>query len=340
MATLGRRILSITSVFLLVPLLIVLTPVAFVVGSLIDLLGRRRALPTFRLWLFAIVFVVHECVVSVYAGWLWLRGGFGRSLDIPHHSRVQGRWVGSLLTWAGRLLDVRVQWPDPANFPDGKILVLSRHASMVDAVIPAHLFPSRLHRPVHYVLKRELRWLPSIDVYGHRLGNHFVDRDGDTEREVAAIVDLYERAEPNAGVVIFPEGTYSTPKRRQRVMASLQRKGDTELLDFASSLDHLLPPKPAGALALLRRADDVVIFGHVGLEGMAEFSGLRTHLPLTSPVLTRAWPYHIADLPKLDAARGGWLRDQWADLDAWVAEQHRVVERHRVADRPIAGALE
>lgn len=323
MANLGRRLITVPLMFLLVPLLIVLAPVVLVVGGVADLAAGRRALPTFRLWLFALVFAIHDCAVTIFAGWLWIRGGFGRSLDIGRHSRLQGAWVESLLRWAGRLLDVSVQWPDPQSFPEGKIVVLSRHASMIDAVLPGHLFPSRLGRPVHYVLKRELRWLPSIDIYGHRLGNHFVDRKGKTEREVAAIIELYERAEPDAGIVLFPEGTYATPASRARVLASLERKSDAELVDFAKGLQYLLPPKPAGALALLLRSDDVVIFGHVGLEGVAEFKGLRDHLPAEQPIETRAWPFHIADLPAREDARIAWLRDQWSALDRWVAEQHR-----------------
>lgn len=323
MANFGRRLVTVPLVFLLVPLLVVLAPVVLVVGGVVDLIGGRRALPTFRLWLFAIVFVVHECGVALLAGWLWLRGGFGRSLDLERHTRIQGAWVGSLLRWADRLLDVKVQWPDAESIPDGKVVVLSRHASMIDAVIPGYLFPSRLGRPVHYVLKRELRWVPSIDVFGHRLGNHFINRNGETEREVAAIVELYEHGEPNAGIVIFPEGTYATPTTRERVLRSLERKGNAELLRFAEGLEYLLPPKPAGALALLLRAEDVVIFGHVGLEGAAELKGLRHHLPAEQPIGTEAWPFHIADLPAHEEARIAWLREQWSALDRWVADQHR-----------------
>jgi 1-acyl-sn-glycerol-3-phosphate acyltransferase len=264
----------------------------------------------------------HEVVVAPYAGWLWLRGGFGRSLDIARHREVQGAWVGSLLRWAGRLLAVSVSWPEAGSVPDGKIVVLSRHASMIDAVIPAYHFASRLHRPIHYVLKRELRWLPSIDIYGHRLGNHFIDRQGNTESEVAAIIELIESAEPNAGIVIFPEGTYATPDSRARVLASLEKRGDHELLEFARQLHYLLPPKPAGALALLQRTRDVVIFGHVGLEGVAELKGLVHNLPAKHPILTETWSYHIADLPDLDEARITWLRGRWLALDQWVGEQH------------------
>lgn len=322
MTALKRRLISIPLAILLLPLCIALTPVALLYSLVTDLRGGRRALPTFRLWLFTIVFIIHEWLVILLSGVLWLRGNFGRSLDRSLHTRIQGRWVGSLLRWAGWLLNVRVDWPDHDTFPDGKIVVLSRHASMIDAVIPGHLFPSRLGRPVHYVLKRELMWLPSIDIFGHRLGNHFVDRTGDTDREVASIIDLVESADEDAGIVIFPEGTYATPDTRKKILASLERRGNAELVEFAKQLDYLLPPKPAGALALLQRVENVVIFGHIGLEGVAEFKGLVRNLPAARPILTKAWPFHIADLPDLDDARIEWMRERWLALDAWVAEQH------------------
>lgn len=329
-----RRLITIPLVFVLAPLLVLLAPVVLVIGGLVDLIGGRRALPTFRLWLFATVFVIYECGVAVISGWLWVRGGFGRSLDIDRHRHIQGAWIGSLLGWARRLLNVSVQWPEPEVFPEGKVVILSRHASMIDAVIPGYLFPARLDRPVHYVLKRELRWLPSIDVFGHRLGNHFVDRNGDTEREVAAIVELYEKGADGAGIVIFPEGTYATPRTRARVLASLERKGDTELVDFARSLQYLLPPKPAGALALLLLADEVVIFGHVGLEGVAQFKGLRDHLPADRPVGTIAWTFHVADLPSDQESRTEWLHRQWSALDDWVVGQQRALETTNPKPRP------
>jgi len=322
MAALKRRLISIPLVILLLPLCLLLTPVALAYSLVSDLRGGRNSLPTFRLWAFTIVYILHEWFVIPLSAVLWVRGGFGRTVDLPLHSRIQGRWVESLLRWAGRLLNVSVEWPDLNAFPDGRIVVLSRHASMIDAVLPCYLFPILLGRPVHYVLKRELMWVPSIDIYGHRLGNHFVDRSGSTEREVAAIADLIEDAEQNAGIVIFPEGTYATPISRKRVIASLERRGDAELVDFTKQLDYLLPPKPAGAIALLRRAEDVVIFGHIGLEGVAEFKGLRHNLPATRPILTKAWPFQITDLPDLDDARIEWLHERWIALDRWVAEQH------------------
>ncbi len=41
-----------------------------------------------------------------------------------------------------------------------------------------------LQRPAQYVLKRELRWFPSFDLFGPPLGNYFVNRNGNTDSEL------------------------------------------------------------------------------------------------------------------------------------------------------------
>lgn len=327
-----RRVISISAVVVLLVLMVVASPILFAGAIVYDVATGRRDLPTARIGLFAIVFLAHEWVVVPYSLWLWIRGGFGRHLDLERHTRVQGRWIGSLLKWAERLLGVRVKWPIDDPLPSGTVIVIGRHASMVDAVLPAHYFANRLDRPIHYVLKRELRWLPSIDIYGHRLSNHFVARGGDTDSEVAAIARLAQRAEPGSGIVIFPEGTYSTAVSRERVLASLQRRGDSELVAYARSLEVLLPPKPAGTLALLDAAPDadVVLFGHVGMEGVAEFSGLRRNLPARHPVEVQWWVHPRSEIPGHDlgegteSARVRWLQDQWRSLDRWVSD-HRTL---------------
>ncbi|MDH3293298.1 MAG: acyltransferase, partial [Acidimicrobiia bacterium] len=128
-----------------------------------------------------------------------------------------------------------------------------------------------------------------------------------------------------SALVIFPEGTYATPTSRRRVTDSLARRVaaghlDTAVVDYARSLASLLPPKPAGTLALLsNRPDaDVVILGHVGLEGVAQFRGLRRQLPLRHPVVLRWWIHPREHLPhELDKLEA-WLRHRWIELDQWV----------------------
>ena len=336
---LGRRLLSIPAVLVSLPLLVLTSPIWLAIATVADLLSGLRRLPTVRLGVFAVVYLAHEWGGLVAAAYLSISEQFRRGarkrpanrvIDTAPYRRVQAWWASSLLRWAGRLVGLRLQIPDPATLPTESFILLSRHASMVDAVLPAEVVTKRLGRFAHYVIKAELRWDPNLDLFGHRLGNYFVTRDGDSDSEARAISRFAGSALPNSVLVIFPEGTYATPATRDRVIASLERRGAPPVAEYARSLDHLLPPKPAGTLALLAEQPDldVVVFGHVGLEGVAHPSGLRRRLPLDEPVVVDWWHHPRAEVPADEAGRIAWLNDRWRTLDAWVASVH---EQHREA---------
>ena len=320
---LPRRLLSIPAVTVALPLLILLAPIGVTVGFGLDLLTGQWRFPTIRLWLFAIVFVAHEWIGLAEAARLWITGGFGRKVDYRRHQDIQGWWTTSLLRWAGRLLGLRLDLDDLSAIPEGDVLILSRHASMIDAIVPAFVFAGALQRPCHYVMNKELRWIPNIDVYGGRLGNHFIHRTGDRERQIQDIGRLAESAQPNSALVIFPEGTYATAEAKKRVQLSLERRQDHRSAALNTELSVLLPPRPAGTLALLDHRPDapVVILGHVGLEGLAELSGLRRHLPAKRTVKVRWWTIERNEVPDDVAQRTDWLEDQWRSLDRWVAKE-------------------
>lgn len=315
-----RRLGTFTAVIVALPIWFISAPIWVSISLLADLAGRLFRFPTIRLGLAVGIYLMHEWVGMTAAGWLWLTGRFGRNLNLDAHRRVQGWWASSLLRWADRLLGVRLELDDLDEFPEDRFIVLSRHASMADAVIPARLIAGDLDRFVHYVLKRELRLDPNLDLFGTRLGNYFVERGADTDREAAAIRALAERALPGSALVIFPEGTYATPTTRRRVLASLERKGDPQLLARAQALEALLPAKPAGTEAMLagRPDADVVILGHVGLEGVANVRGLRRRLPLRHPVVVQWWLHRRSELPSESGKYADWLNDRWDELDRWV----------------------
>lgn len=319
-----RRVVSFTGVALALPLWLVTLPVWVPVTVAADGISRLRRLPTLRLGLFTGVYLAHNWAGLAAACWLWLAGGFGRRMNLDAHRRVQGWWANSLLGWAGRLLGVRLHLDDTARLPRQTFIMLSRHASMVDAIIPAGLVAGTLDRFAHYVLKRELRWDPSIDLFASRLGNHFVARGADTESESDAIHRLATMARDDSVLVIFPEGTYATPDARDRVIRSLHRQGETEAATRAEQLETLLPPKPTGALALLqgRPEADVVVVGHVGLEGVAQLRGLRRRLPLNEPVRIRWWTHRRHELPDDHHGLTAWLAHRWEELDRWVTSTH------------------
>lgn len=323
----GRRLLTVPLVLAALPVLLALAPVWLPLTVLADLVSRLFRFPTVRLMLALVVYVAHEWACMAALATLGLvhlvrRPAADPEVALRPYRRIEGRWARSLVWWLGVLLGVRFDLPDGPPLPTGRIVLLSRHASMADAVMPLWLITGRLDRWAHYVMKRELQFLPTLDLYGERLRNYFISREGDGEAEAAAIGALARSSLPGSALVIFPEGTYATPGRRLRVRRSLARRGDPALVELADGLRHLLPPKPAGTLALLEGAPDadVVILGHTGLEGVAELAGLRRGLPLHRPVTVRWWCHPRAELPEAagEEAVIAWLNDRWRSLDRWI----------------------
>lgn len=311
-----RRVVSIPVALALAPVMILTAPVVLPALAVFDLLTGARRLPLVRVGVMAIVFALHEW----YATLLYLRFGLvPGTAKIPRLQQAMGDWSGSLLDWCGRILGAEVDWGDLETMPPGRLLVLARHASNIDAIIPCVLFTKLLRRPAHYVLKRELRWFPSFDLFAPPLGNSFVERGGNTEDQLVQLEKLAHVARPDGALIIFPEGTFATPAKRERIRASLVRKGETAAVALTDELRSLLPPKPAGVLALRRARPDAapMVLAHRGLDGVSSFAGLRSNLPLTSPIVVRWWP--AAPPPAADEDQRAWLASEWRRLDRWIA---------------------
>lgn len=320
-----RRLVSIAAVGITLIAAVITAPIWIPLAVAADVVSRLWRFPTLRLAAFAMVYLAHQWVGIARAVQISVASRLTRRSSLPAERDVQAWWATSLLQWAKRLLGVDFEPVDLSNIPTGSFILLSRHASMVDAVLPIVLICGHLKRYAHYVLKDELLWDPVINIFGRRLGNQFVTRGSRTDADLDGIARLATGALPDSALVIFPEGTYATPRNRKRVLESLRRKvGSGELepdvVAYAEKLDHLLPPKPAGSLALLaHRPDaDVVILGHVGLEGMADLAGFRRRLPLRQPIAVRYWVHARSELPSDPEGRENWLRQRWIELDEWI----------------------
>ena len=320
-----RRLLSITAVGVALPVAVLTAPIWVPLTLAADIVSRLWRFPTLRLAVFAVVYLAHQWVGIARAVQISVDSRLSRRSSLPAEREVQAWWATSLLQWAKRLLGVDFEPLDLSDIPDGSFILLSRHASMVDAVLPIVLICGHLNRYAHYVLKNELLWDPVINIFGKRLGNQFVGRGSRTDADLDGIARLADGALPNSALVIFPEGTYATPANRRRILESLRRKvaaGElsAEVTTYAEKLDHLLPPKPAGSLALMahRPNADVVILGHVGLENMADLRGFRRQLPLRRPIIVRYEVHRRGDLPNSEEQRETWLRERWLELDEWI----------------------
>ena len=178
---------------------------------------------------------------------------------------------------------------------------------------------------LRYVFKRELLWDPCLDIVGQRVPNVFVDRfSDDSEGEIRRTRELTRDLGPRDGLLIHPEGTRFSEAKRERILERLHREGDAKLLEYARSLQSVLPPRPGGTLALLEAAPeaDVVVCAHTGFEGAASLAqiwqGALVHQ--TVRVQFRRIPRDAIPTGRDD--RLAWLLEEWQRVDAWVAS-HR-----------------
>jgi 1-acyl-sn-glycerol-3-phosphate acyltransferase len=206
----------------------------------------------------------------------------------------------------------------------GPVIVMMRHASIVDTLLPNVFVTRGGGIRLRYVLKRELLADPTLDIAGNRLINHFVDRDGDAAAEVGAVLALTEGMTDREGVLIYPEGTRFTAERRQRVIDQFGERS-SDLADRTRALQRVLPPRPGGSAVLLGTGHDVVIAAHTGLEPLATIPDAWSGTVVGAEVRIRFTRFAGDSIPTDRRGRVEWLFDRWAEVDDWVStHQNRV----------------
>lgn len=325
---LRRRTISIGGLLAATVAVIALAPVLVLLAIGADLVTRRRGAPHLRLLALLVLVLGIEIVGLLGAAACWVVFGGGRLFPTTvaqrTHFALQRWWTGALLTAAGCTVGLRVQVEDPTPAARGNAIVIGRHTSIGDAAIPAVLLGHLLGLDVRYVVKRDLQWSPCIDIVGHRLPHHFVERNTDDNRgELAAIRDVARGLDHRTSVVLFPEGTFFSEARHERALDRLRRGSRPDLADRASELKHLLPPRPAGTLALLEGAPDadVVVLGHIGFEQFSSLDAIRRAVPFDTPVRVWLWRVPRHEIPVDDRGRVDWLYDQWQALDTSIAQR-------------------
>jgi 1-acyl-sn-glycerol-3-phosphate acyltransferase len=319
MEVLRRRLASCGGLFAAAVVLLVLVPVWLPLAALVDLLRGKLRFPLARLLLFALGWAWLESAGVLVAASLWL-GGQRRNAGA--HYRLQRWWAASLVRWLRLSTGLRIETEGTDAFHPGPTVLLCRHASLADSLVSAWAITSVARLRPRYVLKRELLADPCLDVVGNRLPNHFLDREAaDSSVELAALTELASGMGEHDVAVIFPEGTRSSHAKRERALRRIAER-DPSRIERVERLRHLLPPRPAGAAALLAGAPeaDVVLGWHVGFDGLDTFGGIVRHLGRTPPpvrFVTRRVPR--AEVPDGDAFTA-WLDHTWLELDAAVHE--------------------
>jgi len=175
-----------------------------------------------------------------------------------------------------------------------------------------------------HVMKRELLWDPCLDIVGQRTRNAFVRRgSGERDREIALLRQLAAAVGERDGVLLFPEGTRFSSAKRDRVLAHLAATEQHARLERARRLQHVLPPRRSGVLALLETRPDVdaVFLAQIGFEGAASLNDIWGGKLIGRTVRLCFWRVPSAEIPRTAEDRAAWLDAQWARIDAWVAAQ-------------------
>jgi 1-acyl-sn-glycerol-3-phosphate acyltransferase len=323
----GRGILIEVGAFVALTLLF---PLALLVAAAVDAalwIVRRKPWMAVRLVAFAWWFLFGELRgIAALAGIYIATGGplGGGSLArrrLVYDLRIH--WARSHLGGIRVLFGLTFEVDGLEHAGPGPVLILIRHASIIDNTLPDALIGHAHGLGLRFVLKRELQMIPTIDIGGRWVPTNFVRRASkDPAAELAQVRRLARDLGPGEGVLIYPEGTRHTDEKLARAQEVI-RERQPDIAPLADRLRNVLPPRLGGPLALLDegRGADVVVCGHVGLDGFEYIRDIWAGGLVGTTVRVRCWRYPAGSVPEDEPERIRWLYRCWQVLDDWVGEQ-------------------
>jgi 1-acyl-sn-glycerol-3-phosphate acyltransferase len=320
-----RRLITVPAVLLAALVTTLLLPPLLMVAVVVDAfraaVANRKAMAS-RGLVFLWVYLVGESWAVAALGAVAL---LGRRRSLVATYRLQEAWAGWNVSALRMVLGLEIELEGDESIDPGPLVILTRHVSLIDSLLPARLIANRHGFRLRYVLKRELLFDPALDIAGNRLPNYFVERrSGDSEAEVEAIRALALDLDAREGVVIFPEGTRFSPAKLARAVArSSGRQGS--LASIAGSYRSVLPPRPAGTIALLENpANRILVLAHHGLEGLSGMADVWAGRLVGTTVSVGIWNVDRATMPEGRKDQIEWLYRTWAGVDEWIQEKERI----------------
>ena len=315
-----RRPVTGLGVFLIAIVLTVTLPLWAVVTMAVDAVRGRWRFPISRLIGFATCWAWLETSGLVLALFLFFTG---RGRSVPAHYALQTWWCRSLIQALGFTVGLQITVEGADNVGPGPFVALGRHASLADSIMSSWVVASHAGLRPRFVLKKELKMDPCLDILGHRLPNYFVDRESS---DIAGELQGIEQMAAGLGVkdcaVIFPEGSRASNKKRVRALEKL-RERSPQRAETLAGLKYLIPPKPAGAYALLSAVPEanVLTMWHSGFDGLDTFSGILRHLGRAKAKVH----VHVEEISRASIPSGEafvtWLDAKWVEMDNAVRRQ-------------------
>jgi 1-acyl-sn-glycerol-3-phosphate acyltransferase len=285
---------------------------------LVDAIRRNWRFPLLRFTSFGLLWAWLETLGIIGAIGLWV---VGQSRNRNANFVLQKLWTRGVVGALGLTVGLRIEVEGADELGEGPFIALCRHASLADSVMSAWVFMTASGLRPRYVLKKELKLDPCLDVVGHRLPNYFLDRSSsDVASELQGIEQMALGLSTHEIAVIFPEGTRANDVKRQRILERVREKspGRAEKL---GKLKYLMAPKTAGVTALLAAVPNakVVTMWHAGFDGMDSFRGIVQHLAKSALRVHVRVTEHQRATVATGEAFVAWLDDQWCAMDKAVA---------------------
>jgi 1-acyl-sn-glycerol-3-phosphate acyltransferase len=323
-----RRVRGITVEVIALVLVTLLSPLLLIGGVAVDVaLWLRRRKPWMALRLLAMLwwFLVGELYGLLGLLGIWaLSGGRDGPRRRDRVYRLKRRWLGSHLAGIRALFGLRFEVEGLELAGPGPVLVMIRHASIIDNALPDVIVGRAHGLGFRFIIKRELQMLPTIDIGGRWVPTLFVRRaSGDTAAELERMRALTVNMTSHDGLLIYPEGTRWTTEKLARAKEIIAER-QPEIAPLAARLRNVLPPRLGGTVVLLESARhaDVVIFGHVGLDGFEYISDIWSGGLVGTTVRLKFWRFPAAEVPSDRDELIAWLYERWQELDDWIGEVH------------------
>ncbi len=317
-----RRLVTVTLLTVLTALWWGVAPVAIPVMVVTDLV-RRRPLLLVRFYL-CIGFILFGQVWGLGLIFsIWLGSGFGLAWQRANRWMLgaEAYWADWNKRWMARIYDMSYVVEGSEVLRDGPTLMLTRHASINDTILPIALITTPHRVRLRIVLKAELLFAPIVDCMGHFIPTAFVKRaSAAPERELEICRALAADLHPQETVMIFPEGTRFSPHKRASILAKLQTR-DPAAAAAAEQLTHVLPLRLGGTHALIDAAPhaDLVFCAHTGYEGSGQLEDFIRGGLYKMTVRVKFWRVPAAQVPRDHAERAAFLDAQWRKVNDFVA---------------------
>ena len=239
--------------------------------------------------------------------------------------RLQHWWCRRHMKNLTRFAGVSITLADSTPLAGGRSIMVARHSSHIDAIVPLLVFADN-DRLARYTLKEDLKWAPAMDLVGDRTPNVWINRNTPGSEMFQHVEALAADMPEDGTCVIFPEGTFRTQERHERAIERL-RGSREDLAEKANGLRYVLPPRPAGTLALMRGAPDadIIVLANVGVEGRSSVREIIATITEGRPIEVLATRHARDTVPTDEDLINSWLIERWIEMDDWI--HHRVLER-------------